>query len=90
MNKRYALHKLHEFGDAVISMKDGRSFLATTDFKNKYIQKIRRNRDMFRELKGKILVFNWTENKYEPIYSNNITYMTPLAKVLNNGSRDIS
>lgn len=90
MNKRYALHKLYEFGDAFLSMKDGRSFLATTDFKNKYIRRIRRNRNDSKDLKGKLIVFNWTDNVYEAIYSNDIIYMTPLGKVLNNEPRDIS
>ncbi|MCP3899157.1 MAG: hypothetical protein GY707_05535 [Desulfobacteraceae bacterium] len=134
MNKRYALHKLYEFGDAIISMKDGTSFLATTDFKNEHIWKIRRygienllksvlptltkkdiaklvqmeqvhilkDEKAIRKLKmyelmsvlrglvGRILVFNWTDNKYEVVYNNEIVYMTPLAKVLNNAPRDIS
>ncbi len=129
MKKRYALHKLYEFGDAIITMQDGTNFLATTDFKNKYIWKVRRyeienllksvlttltKKDMIkldailkderkirklkmyelmaslRSLVGRILVFNWTDNKYEIIYSSKIVYMTPLAKVLNNESRDIS
>ena len=77
----YALHKLYEFGDAIISTKNGRGFLATTDFSNKYIKRVRR---FHCNLKGKILVFNYTDWKYEAIHSNDITYITPLAKMLKN------
>ena len=86
MNKKYALGKLYDFGDAIINMRDGRSFLATTDFSNKYIRRIRRKR--VTDLKGKIIVFNWTDFKYEPIMSHDITFMTPLSKILNNQGRD--
>lgn len=87
MNKKYALGKLYEFGDAVINMRDGRSFLGTTDFSNKYIRRIRRKR--ISNLKGKIIVFNWTDNTYEDVLSHDISFMTPLAKVLNNEPREI-
>lgn len=87
MNKKYALGKLYEFGDAIVNMRDGSSFLATTDFSNKYIRRIRRKR--INNLKGKIIVFNWTANSYEDIMSHDITFMTPLAKVLNNQDRDV-
>lgn len=86
MNKKYALGKLYEFGDAVVNMRDGRSFLATTDFSNKYIRRIRRKRVV--NLKGKIIVFNWTDNVYEDILSHDISFMTPLGKILNNQGRD--
>lgn len=82
MNKKYALHKLFEFGDAIIHLKTNRSILVTTDFSNKYIKRVRRQR--LTNLKGKILVFNWTDWKYEPVMSNDIIFITPLSKVLKN------
>lgn len=86
MNKKYALTKLYDFGDSMVNMRDGRSFLATTDFSNKYIRKIRRQR--VTDLKGKIIIFNWTDNKYEAVLSHDIAFMTPLAKILNNKPRE--
>lgn len=86
MYKKYALGKLYEFGDAIVNLKNGRSFLATTDFSNKYIRKVRRKR--INDLKGKIIVFNWTDYKYEDILSHDITFITPLSKILNNPGRE--
>lgn len=87
MNKKYALSKLYDFGDAIVNLKDGRSFLATTDFSNKHIRKVRRKR--INDLKGKIIVFNWTDYKYEDVLSHNITFITPLSKILNNEPREV-
>lgn len=87
MNKKYALSKLYEFGDSVVNMRNGTSFLATTDFSNKYIRRVRRYR--INDLKGKIIVFNWTDFKYEAVVSHDISFLTPLAKVLNNEPREV-
>jgi len=87
VNKKYALGKLYEFGDALVNMRDGRTFLATTDFSNKYIRRIRRKR--VANLKGKIIVFNWSDNVYEDLLSHEISFLTPLGKILNNEPREV-
>jgi hypothetical protein len=89
VNKRYALHKLFDFGDAIISLRNGRSFLATIDFKNKYISKFKRKRISQENMRFNILVFNWTANKYEEVDAKEIVYMTPLARILNNESPEL-
>lgn len=86
MYRKYALGKLYEFGDAIINLKSGRAFLATTDFSTKYIRKIRRKR--VKDLRGRIMLFNWSENKFEDILSSDISFITPLSKVLNNPERE--
>lgn len=88
MNKRYTLHKLFEFGDAVIHMKNGRDFLATIDFNNNYIKKVKRPK--FGNLKRKVLVFNYTDWCFESIVSDDIVYITPLANILKNESPNIT
>ena len=78
---------MHEFGDAIVNLRDGTSFLATTDFSNKYIRKVRRKR--IDDLKGKIIMFNWTEYKFEAIMSHDIQYLTALGRILNNGPQEV-
>jgi len=87
MKKYYALTKLRDFGDGIINMHDGRSFLATTDFSNKYIKKIRPK--FVKDLQFKLRIFNWTDYKYEVILAHDIAYITALGKILNNEPREV-
>jgi len=45
---------------------------------------IKDNKDM----RGIINVFNWTDNKYQNLKTDEISYMLPLAKILNNPGRE--
>lgn len=87
MNKKYLLSKMYAFGDAVVNMKDGTAFLATTDFSLPYIRKKRRKR--FDNLKGKVIVFNYSDDSFECIFTNDVIFLTPLAKILDNFGRDV-
>jgi len=89
MHKRYLLTKLYEFGDAIINMKTGEAFLATADFSLPYIRKGRHKREHVADLFGKVILFNFTDNKYMCIEASKVQYLTPLSKILNNPSRDI-
>lgn len=86
MNKKYLLTKLYSFGDSVVSMTDGSSFLATTDFSLPYIKK--RRRKHVDDLRGRVIVFNFTDDKFDCIKTKDVWYITPLAKILDNPSRE--
>ena len=75
------------FGDAVMHMKDGSDVLATTDFSLPYIRRHRRKR--VENLKGKIIVFNYTDNRFDCIFTNDVMFLTPLSKILNNFGREL-
>ena len=108
MKKKYALSKLYSFGDALISLKNGKTVLGTTDFSTKYIRKTGKVANLLalctkvptskkkydiiallRKTHNKILIFNWTDNKFDLIDCKDISFMTPLSKVLNNEPREI-
>lgn len=83
MNKRKALKMLTEYGDAILEFNNyAPSVCCTIDFSNKYIRSIRRTKRF--DLKGNILVFNWTSNEFDAIDVNTIKTITPLSKLLDN------
>jgi len=81
MNKNVVLSSLRKSGDAVITVA-GKNILATIDFDNKYIKSKRRQFVKF--TRDNILVFNWTDNKFDLLNAKDIKYINPLQKVLNN------
>lgn len=83
INKRKVLSLLEQYGDAVIEFYKGREpVLCTTDFDNKYIRSIRRTQKF--QLKGSILVFNWTDNEFAAIPVKDIRSIIPLSNILGN------
>lgn len=83
INKRNAIFMIKNFGDAIIDFKDRReSILCTIDFNNKYIKK--EKRDIKQSLKGGILIFDWTNYKYDVIRVNEIYSITALSDILQN------
>ncbi len=88
INKRAAIKLMVEYGDFIIDYMYGRlePVVCTTDFKNKYIKNIRRNKRF--NLKGCILVFNWTDNEFQAIPTSDIFKVTPLSSILNNKGKD--
>jgi hypothetical protein len=83
INKRNAIFMLKNFGDAIIDFKDRREpILCTIDFNNKYIRMERR--EARQKLKGGILVFDWTNYKYDIIKVSDIYSITALSEVLQN------
>lgn len=87
VNKRVALRQLNEYGDAIVDFVGGKEpVLVTTDFSTPYIRKVRRMERF--QLKGKILVFDWTNDKFDALGAKEIKYITPLAKVLNNPPKE--
>lgn len=89
INKKKALYLLSEYGDAIIDFfyippPNGPmdSVVVTTDFNNSYIRSI--NRTQRFSLKGNILVFNWTDNKFDAIPIKYIKNITPLSTILGN------
>lgn len=86
MNKKYMLSKMYAFGDAVITLHSGEAFLGTTDFSLPFIRKHRRKR--FDNLKGKVIVFNYTDNEFVCVNTRDIAYLNPLSKILNNPGRE--
>lgn len=83
INKRNAIFMLKTFGDAIIDFKDRRDpILCTIDFSNKYIRK--EKRDVKQNLKGGILIFDWTNYKYDIIRVNEIYSITALSDILKN------
>lgn len=82
-NKNVAIRLMQTFGDFIVDFNNGReSVVATTDFKNKYIKRVRRTERFV--LKGKILLFNWSDYIFEAIDTNIIRNITPLSAILNN------
>lgn len=84
INKRSALSMLKNFGDAVIEFKDRHRepVACTLDFSNKYIKRVKR--DIKQSLKGGILVFDWTNYKYDVIKVSDIWNITPMSDILQN------
>lgn len=83
MNKKKALFLLTEFGDAVLEFNNNSEpCLVTTDFSEPYIRSIRRTEKF--PLKGNILLFNWTDNKFAAIPTNTIKNIIPLSTILRN------
>lgn len=83
INKRSAISMLRNFGDAIVDFRDRRDpILCTIDFSNKYIKK--EKRDNKHNLKGGILVFDWTNYKYDVLKVNEIYSITALADILQN------
>lgn len=82
MNKRKAISLLQEFGDAIIYLTNRQPIAVTTDFSTPYIKNIRRYQRF--QFKGNILVFNWTDNKFEAIPVKTLKSITPLSSILNN------
>jgi hypothetical protein len=83
INKRSAISMLKNFGDAIIEFKDRREpILCTIEFNNKYIKK--EKRDIKQNLKGGILIFDWTNYKYDIIKVNEIYSITALSDILQN------
>jgi hypothetical protein len=83
INKRNAISMLKNFGDAIIDFRDRRDpILCTIEFNNKYIR--REKRDIKQSLKGGILVFDWTNYKYDIIKVNDIYSITALSDILQN------
>jgi hypothetical protein len=83
IGKKQAIFLLNKNGDSIIEMKDFSEFACTLDFSNKYIRKVRRT-ERFKSLKGKILLFNWTDYKFNAINVKDIFRITPLSNILNN------
>lgn len=86
INKNYLIKTMKAYGDFVIDFYGDRigeqSICATIDFDNKYIRSIRRTERF--SFKGNILVFDWTNNKFDAIPLNKIKKVTPLASILQN------
>ncbi|RLF44139.1 MAG: hypothetical protein DRN17_05025 [Thermoplasmata archaeon] len=84
IGKKLAISLLRKNGDSLIELigeHDG--FLCTTDFSNKYIRRVRRTH-RFDSLKGKILLFNWTDYEFNAINTRDIFKITPLSTILKN------
>ena len=89
IGKKLAITLLNKNGDSIIEMMGGDTFGCTIDFSNKFIRRVRRT-ERFSSLKGKILLFNWTDYKFNDIEVKNIMRITPLASILKNeGKPDV-
>ena len=83
INKNTAIKLMNNFGDFIIDFNNGRQPIAATlDFKNKYIRRVKRTKRFV--LKGKILLFNWTDYDFEAISTDIIKNITPLSSILEN------
>ena len=82
IGKKYAIELLKRNGDSIIELTNGEAILATTNFDNKYIRRIRRTKKF--SLKGCILLFDWTNNKHDAINVRDIKKITPLSSILQN------
>lgn len=88
INKKTALFLLNQYGDSVIDFMDRRreSIVGTVEFNNKYIKSIRRTQRF--PLKGNILIFDWTNNKFDAIPLRDIRVISPLSAILGNKRDD--
>lgn len=83
---KYAvLSRMRKNGDSIIEFrdKDIEPILATTDFRNKYIRRVKGNK-RFNYDKDNILVFDWTNYCFGIINPADVVYITPLAQMLKN------
>lgn len=88
MNKFEIVKKLRANGDSIITVKgkdDGK--LVTTNFAEPYIKSKRAKR--FTIQKDSILLFSWTDDKFENIKVRDIRTITPLSSILKNTSPEI-
>lgn len=88
MNKFEIVKRLKVNEDSIIIIKgkdDGQ--LVTTNFNSKYIKSKRSKR--FTILKDSILLFSWTDDKFENIKVRDFKSITPLSSVLKNPSPEI-
>ena len=83
IGKKLAITLLRTNGDSLVEVVNGEPFLATTDFSNKYIRRVRRTH-RFDSLRGKILLFNWTDYEFNAINTRDIFRITPLSTILKN------
>ena len=83
MNKRRIITLMNDFGDAIVDFNNGNdSILATTDFSPTHIRKSRRLKRT--SLKGKMLLYSWTDNSFVICLTKDIRSIAPLSKVLGN------
>lgn len=83
MNKRKVISLLNDFGDAIIEFNNGdQPICATTDFSVPYIKKSRRLKRI--SLKGKMLVFDWSNNTFATFMTKDVKNIIPLSKLLGN------
>jgi len=78
MDKIREYFRKHE--DVCINFLKTRPIMATLNFKNKHIEKVRKPE----QEKNKLLVFSWTEWKYRNIDIRTIKSLYPLSQVLQN------
>ena len=83
VNKRKVISLLNDFGDAIVEFNNGdEAVLVTTDFSVNYIRKSKRIKRV--SLKGKMLVFDWTNNTFATFLTKDVKNIIPLSKVLGN------
>jgi len=95
INKKFLIKMMSNYGDFIIDFQNKvvngewvnrEPICATTDFSTKYIRNIRRTERF--PFKGNILVFNWTDNKFEAIPLKTIKGISPLSSILKNKGND--
>lgn len=89
MNKFEIVKKLRNNGDSIITLRgkdDGKC--VTTNFNDKYIKSKKSKR--FTILKDSILLFSWTDDKFENIKVKDFKTIRPLSSILNNPSPEIT
>lgn len=82
MNKYHILKMMKFNGDSILTLTGDPDIVATTDFDNKYIKKMKYGRYPIE--KNSILMFSWTDYKFRNIEVNKIKNIKPLSSVLNN------
>lgn len=88
MNKFEIVKKLRNNGDSIVTLRgleDGK--LVTIDFNQKYIKSRKSKR--FTIQKDSILLYSWTDDKFEHIKIRDFRTITPLSAVLKNQSPEI-
>lgn len=89
MNKFQIVKQLRANGDSILTLGNGKeAILATTDFSTKYIKRKRSQRYTIQ--KDCILLFSWTDDGFKNIKISDIKAITPLSKILNNQSPEIT
>lgn len=87
-NKNRYLTALIKNGDSIVTLRkpgisEPEHICCTIDFDNKYIKQFKKG--YVSNFNKTILVFSWTDNGYRVLDPEQITNITPLEKILNNG-----
>lgn len=84
MNKFQILKIMEANGDSLVILRGEEAIVATTDFDNKFIKRVKKGR--YNIQKNAILMFSWSDYEFRNIEIDKIKSIKPLSSILGNVS----